>query len=224
MFSIYIFTQALLFTGTLWAQYTNRYALTDQMVYLCILLNAVVILYKSFLTRKNRSPVSVAGMHTILPPAILLLTLCADTLLVLLDIWHLAGVALFGCVHILYAVYLIPERERFLLRDLLLRFMLLIALLLTVILSGRFSLLAMAAAFSFSQLLSGTFLSILIAAKTRARRDHLLATGLLLFLACDICVGLRNAELSAAVEDAAYMLNWIFYIPSQFLITYSFLL
>lgn len=61
----------------------------------------------------------------------------------------------------------------------------------------------------------------------RGRYNILFAVGLLLFLCCDICVGLDNAGsvLGLNLPDGLYAFTswaiWIFYMPSQVLITLS---
>lgn len=61
----------------------------------------------------------------------------------------------------------------------------------------------------------------------RGRYNVLFAVGLLLFLCCDVCVGLHNAgnvlglNLPARLCVFASWAIWIFYMPSQVLITLS---
>ena len=82
---------------------------------------------------------------------------------------------------------------------------------------GQADLMHAAAAYSFSQLLVNTVCALCDARK-KGRGKWLFAAGLLLFLGCDICVGLRNLAVPYAVREAAYALNWVFYLPSQVLI------
>ena len=47
-------------------------------------------------------------------------------------------------------------------------------------------------------------------------------TGLLLFVGCDLCVGLHNlAGIPAPLAAFARVGMWLFYLPSQVLITLS---
>ena len=61
----------------------------------------------------------------------------------------------------------------------------------------------------------------------RSRQNLLFALGLLLFLCCDVCVGLDNAgsviglNLSSAFVNVIQYLIWVFYMPSQVLIACS---
>ena len=60
----------------------------------------------------------------------------------------------------------------------------------------------------------------------KSRENLLFALGLLLFLGCDICVGLHNGdmvglEFSEASRNAIQFFIWFFYLPAQVLITLS---
>ena len=201
----YMIIQICLFVCVLSAQFTNQYSLTDLFVWSCVLINFVFIV----ICRKTggRPPCPVF--------AALFLTLCADTLLVLLDTQYLCGVILFCCVQVSYALYLEGRRKQCMIVP--------AAAILLLLGCGMLSPLSGAAVFSYSRLLLNTVLAFLAAKKSRSQNDRLFAIGLLLFLGCDTCVGIRNSLLPAGIRDAAYMLNWIFYVPSQFLITLSFL-
>lgn len=70
----------------------------------------------------------------------------------------------------------------------------------------------------FSQLVSNTVL----AWTGRGRPGRLFALGLTLFVGCDLCVGLFNALPAAApLYPAVSVGMWLFYLPSQALITLS---
>ena len=221
----YMIIQICLFVCVLSAQFTNQYSLTDLFVWSCVLINFVFIV----ICRKTggRPPCPVF--------AALFLTLGADTLLVLLDTQYLCGVILFCCVQVSYALYLEGRRKQYLWSDTdfggrghvhsgpAIRVIVPAAAILLLLGCGMLSPLSGAAVFSYSRLLLNTVLAFLAAKKSRSQNDRLFAIGLLLFLGCDTCVGIRNSLLPAGIRDAAYMLNWIFYVPSQFLITLSFL-
>lgn len=60
----------------------------------------------------------------------------------------------------------------------------------------------------------------------KSRKNLLFALGLLLFLGCDICVGLHNGEMvglnfDEATRSAIQFFIWFFYLPAQVLITLS---
>ena len=182
------------------------------------------------------------------PCRIMLLTLCADTFLVLLDTLYLPGVLLFCVVQVFYALQLYRREKELYGRinwmTLWLRVLLFILpaglVVQRLVSSGAGSLYDMAlsvpAVFSFSQLLVNTLCAIrnirhpaapyrsgrdIIDVSLQIHADRLFAVSMLLFLGCDLCVGLRNLPVSAVVQNAAYALNWIFYIPSQVLLSLS---
>ena len=74
-------------------------------------------------------------------------------------------------------------------------------------------------------MLAGNVVDAFILCK-RGLKNILFAVGLLLFLCCDICVGLDNAvgiiglNLGAAGGPIQFLI-WVFYMPSQVLITLS---
>lgn len=60
----------------------------------------------------------------------------------------------------------------------------------------------------------------------KSRENLLFALGLLLFLGCDICVGLHNGdmvgiEFAEGTRSAIQFFIWFFYLPAQVLITLS---
>ena len=60
------------------------------------------------------------------------------------------------------------------------------------------------------------------AALSLGRRGRMFGLGLLLFVGCDVCVGLHNlAGLPAPLSAFAQVGMWLFYLPSQVLIVLS---
>ena len=56
----------------------------------------------------------------------------------------------------------------------------------------------------------------------RGGRGRMFGLGLLLFVGCDVCVGLHNlAGLPAPLSAFAQVGMWLFYLPSQVLIVLS---
>ena len=213
----YLCVELILFACVLLTQAADLRSAEDVLIWLCIGFNAVYM-----------SAVSGSGLACL----IMLLTWFADTLLVLLDVCYTGGVLLFCCVQLLYAWYL--HRRGYglvLIRSFL--FAMLLAVYLTgltgEIVSGE-AFYVLPALFSFSQLSVNVLGAVLMAGfrqsfqlphdtGRRTCEDRLFAAGLILFLGCDVCVGLRNLPVPSAVQSAAYSLNWIFYIPSQILLT-----
>lgn len=157
-------------------------------------------------------------------------TVCADYFLVYVDnVRPLPAMLFFSVTQLCYfgRLYLTdpcPKRRRV---QLFLRAGLsLFALLLTVlILGGDTDALALVSMFYYANLILNVIFAFV------GRRDTLLAIGLLLFLLCDTCVGLGNLYAYLPVNEAALNrvlygycnLAWVFYSPSQVLLSLSLL-
>ena len=135
-------------------------------------------------------------------------TLLADLFLLVLGRWYLAGVGAFCVVQALYFV--------------LLRLALSGAVLLV---AGRFSALEPLTALSvfyFTQLAANALESLFL-----GRRYAAFSAGLVLFVCCDLCVGLQNLSAFLPVSGHGGLFAfarvgmWLFYLPSQVLITLS---
>lgn len=152
-------------------------------------------------------------------------TLLADTFLLLLDAGYLAGVASFCVVQILYLLRIrrwggwpLPLWAG-------LRGGLFPAALAVLAALGVLEPLTALAAFYFTQLLCSAAESWVT---VRQGRDRLcFAAGLLLFVGCDLCVGLHNlpnllpVDASGGIFSFAAAGMWLFYLPSQVLLTLS---
>ena len=129
----------------------------------------------------------------------LALTLAADFLLLVLDARYALGVALFCGVQGLYLARLTA------------------AALLAAALLGLLSPLNALALVYFPELVCNA-----AAALSLGRRGRLFGLGLLLFVGCDVCVGLHNLTGTPAPLAAfAQVGMWLFYLPSQVLIVLS---
>ena len=155
------------------------------------------------------------GGDRLVPPA-LACTALADLFLLVLNRHYLLGVAIFLAVQTLYLLRL---RRAGAGNGWWLRSGLALLLALAVYALGLASALNLLACLYFSQLLSNTCLAWTL----RGRAWRLFALGLTLFVGCDVCVGLFN--LSGLVPDTLYQFArvgmWLFYLPSQVLITLS---
>ncbi len=145
----------------------------------------------------------------------LALTVCADLFLLVLDNFYAIGVAFFCPVQIIYALRLRRMREGktlFALRALL------FAAMLAIVCAVQPSALNILSAFYFSQLVCN-------AIEAADAKNRLFSVGLLLFVCCDICVGLCNITFPFPASDAVFpiirILMWAFYLPSQVLIVLS---
>lgn len=149
------------------------------------------------------------------------LTLLADLFLLVLDRWYPAGVACFCVVQLLYLERIAVARPGRLPLRLALRGVLAGAALAAAGVLGALEPLTALALFYFSQLAFNVLECLMLRPGYR-----LFGVGLLLFLCCDVCVGLQN--LSAWFPAAAGPLvefarvgMWLFYLPSQVLISLS---
>ncbi len=155
--------------------------------------------------------------------AAMALTLFADTFLLLLDRYYLIGVLAFCIVQTLYAVYLFPLAGR---KSIPPRIGLFLLAVLILVLAGSADGLTVASAWSYTQLLVNVVCAF-VGRKSRPG-GTLFALGMLLFLLCDTCVGLYHitgyfaGSLFEEIAGAAGYLMWVFYLPSQVLITCSF--
>ena len=152
--------------------------------------------------------------------AALAFTLLADLFLLVLDRWYPAGVAAFCGAQALYLVRMARLRPEGLPLRLVLRGCAAAAALVLVWHLGALDGLTALSLLYFSQLACNAMESLSLPALRG------FSLGLLLFLCCDVCVGLRNLSAwfpSAAgpLLDFARVGMWLFYLPSQVLIALS---
>ena len=145
------------------------------------------------------------------------LTLCADFFLLVLDRDYALGVAVFCLVQGLYFLRLcrcMGRRPRWLLRG-------------VIFALGLGALWGMAALTALNTLAIFYFANFvgnaLSALEVPGRRGRLFALGLWLFLCCDICVGVHNAQLLLPQwgARAVQVGMWLFYLPGQVFIALS---
>ena len=144
----------------------------------------------------------------------LCLTLAADFFLLVLDARYALGVALFCAVQLLYLARLRRMGAGLWLP---LRLGLTGAALLLAALAGLLTPLNALALVYFPELACNAASALAL-----GRRGRMFGTGLLLFVGCDLCVGLHNlAGIPAPLAAFARVGMWLFYLPSQVLITLS---
>ena len=153
--------------------------------------------------------------------AALALTLLSDTFLLLLDTDYQAGVAFFCGVQALYLVRIRRAGGWPAPLCLVLRCGLAAAGLIGAGALGLLDPLTALALVYFSQLLCNGLESLFL--RPRGVGVRLFSAGLLLFLGCDLCVGLHNLPLPipTALTSFAAVGMWLFYLPSQVLLTLS---
>ena len=156
-----------------------------------------------------------------LVPAALAFTLGADTFLLLLNRRYLLGVALFCVVQGLYMVRISRENGGRTLwgRRLALSLAALAAL-------GRLGMLTALNALSlvyFLNFFCNAVQALGLALTAGTARRQAFAAGLVLFLCCDLCVGIFNVPGLAPepLERFSRVGMWLFYLPAQVLITLS---
>lgn len=183
---------------------------SSHIKYICI---CICVLYSSYIIISRLASFSKI---IIILAATQILTLTADTFLLLLDSNYALGVLCFCLVQTGYAVYLKSHTGRsYLFLRLSLYFV--VALTLCIVFGPDFVLLL--SAYSYTQL----FFNVCHSFKNR----DMLTLGLVLFLLCDTCVGLSNIELYMPQTPSAFshiigVLIWLFYLPSQVIIVYYF--
>lgn len=150
-----------------------------------------------------------------LVPIALTLTAGADWFLLVRNDHYALGIALFLCVQ---TVYYLRLRRMGADSGWFLRASLALLAGLGLYALHMASPVNLLAVLYFSQLASNTAL----AWTGRGRPGRLFALGLTLFVGCDLCVGLFNALPAAAPLYPVVSLGmWLFYLPSQVLITLS---
>lgn len=160
-----------------------------------------------------------------LTAAALALTLLSDTFLLLLDACYPVGVACFCGVQTLYLLRIRRAGGWPAPVCAALRCGLAVLGLICAGVLGALNPLTVLALLYFSQLLCNGLESLCL--RPRGAGVRLFSAGLLLFLGCDLCVGLHNlsgllqSPLPAALTSFAAVGMWLFYLPSQVLITLS---
>lgn len=138
-------------------------------------------------------------------------TVGADWFLLVRNGNYPAGVGLFILVQLLYVVRMELLRGRSSKAGPVLRAL---ALLAALVLFRTGDLLSGLALFYFANL-------VVNALEAFAMEERVFALGLLLFVCCDLCVGLWNLRPAPALTEFARVGMWLFYLPSQVLIVLS---
>ncbi|MBO4359035.1 MAG: hypothetical protein J5796_04460 [Erysipelotrichaceae bacterium] len=142
--------------------------------------------------------------------AAMFFTLLADFFLLVLNDHYLIGVSSFIVVQMVYCLYLYTRSCS---TYLPVRAVIYAVLLVAMYLKGELDLFNAAVLFYFMNL-TMNFISSL-----SGDVSGLYSIGLFLFVLCDICVGLHNLLPAGKPYDIATFLMWVFYLPSQVLIS-----
>lgn len=185
--------------------------------YLIIVINLIMSLYLLYYHRNKVVVLNILGLF---------FTLISDTFLVIYDSHYLIALFFFSFVHILYFIKIkvVTKEYRIKLIDIFRFISIIIAFVLVIIITyNNFDLLYLVAAFYFLMLLFNFIYCIKI-----YKTNKLMTIGLLLFIFCDIFVGLnfiKEILLLDSLPFLNFLLNgwfntiWFFYAPSQVLLT-----
>lgn len=144
----------------------------------------------------------------------LAVTLCADVFLLLLNECYTLAVALFCAVQGLYFVRIFRNNGR---RSLwAIRVLLLAAALAALLCCDILTPLNILAAVYFTSFVCNLLQSF-------SMGNRVFSLGLMLFICCDICVGMHNLQefSNAALNEFTKVGMWLFYLPSQVFISLS---
>lgn len=182
-------------------------------ILLCLAVSAVMI----YFNRDADSVIATAAM---------VFTAISDLFILVLDDYFKIGLATFIIAHSLYLYRLYNGRVKKIWISLTVRAV--VAAILIGVVCGVFGAdLLIIEAGVYIVLLFGNCVEALIMCN-RGLKNILFSIGLLLFLGCDICVGLKHGsmvgvELSEKVYNFVVYMIWVFYLPSQVLIACALL-
>lgn len=193
-----------------------------------ILLNALFMLFLV-------SGVKGSGKKTAVPgiPLAVFTTLLADCFLVALHSLsnfefvsfispltaNMIGYFIFGMVQVEYACYLGLTKRR-----VIIRVGFYLAFIVAIAAAGLLTLDRFIACLSMSQLILNTAYAWIEHGKKRSLASLLMAVGITLFLGCDLCIMIRIlAPAEGFIYSAICFMVWVFYIPSQVVLTSSYI-
>lgn len=154
-------------------------------------------------------------------------TSIADTFLILLDDYYILALVFFIFTQISYFIYIrITFSNKKWLKDIFLRLLtIVIGTVLIPFVEKDSRLITFLSIVYFSNLLLNFIYSCCV-----KKKNYLFIIGLLLFICCDFCVGcfnigdiieISNDSLFAKIRDYPINLSWLFYYPSQILLSVS---
>ena len=193
-----------------------------------ILLNALMMLFLVFGVKKSGKDTLVKGL-----PLAVFTTLLADCFLVLLHglskaeivysisplTANMIGFSIFGIVQVVYACYLGLTKKR-----VIIRIGSYGALIIGFSIAGLLTLDRFIASLSMSQSVLNVIYSWIEHKKKRTTASLLLAIGITLFFGCDFLIMLRMLlPAQGFLYSVICFMVWVFYIPSQVVLTSSYL-
>ena len=143
----------------------------------------------------------------------LMFTIVADLILVIICEHLPIGVGFFILVQLGYLNFIHYEKNKF--RFITTIIITLIALLILIIFRNDPNLNIYVSTLYGLLFISNTTFAII------KKLDKMFIIGLILFMLCDICVALDTLQFFNDPNDFIFRLIWVFYMPSQILITFS---
>ncbi len=193
-----------------------------------ILLNALFMIFLVLCVKKAGKDTLIMGI-----PLAVFTTLLADCFLVMLYglssaeivrfmsplTANMIGFFIFGMVQVIYACYLGLTKRRLIIRVAFYLF-----LILGIAVAGLFTFDKFIACLSMSQLILNVVYAWIEHRKKRTTASLLLAIGITLFFGCDFSIMLRMLlPPQGFIYAAICFVVWVFYIPSQVVLTSSYL-
>lgn len=211
---LFVFAESILYVSFLALDLLSASGVLSAILKYCSIL---LCFFFSLMSGRTRDRILIT--------AALGLTAVADLFLLILDSHYLTGVLCFCGVQMLYYCRILRAGGIFCLAFLPVRFLLTGCIFLLLGILHIFDPLSAAGAFYFTQLLFNAAESL--AVRRKNVQYTLFCTGLFLFICCDLCVGLSNLRSMAVYSVPEPVLSfaqigmWLFYLPSQVLITLS---
>jgi len=193
---------------------TNKhhcFILSELIIYLCFLAGdlfaydtslikyaGIILCFVRVVYKRNRIIALAFG-----------LTMISDFFLLLLDRYYITGVCFFVLVQMTYLYYLHQQRCR---QYLVPRGVLFAVGAILLFVNRQTDALSVVTLFYFVNLLGNTMSSF------SNPELKMMSLGFVLFVCCDICVGLHNLLPYGRLYDVVSFCMWLFYLPSQILI------
>ena len=193
-----------------------------------ILLNALFMIFLVIRVKKADKDIAIQGI-----PLAVFTTLLADLFLVLLHGLsehgtisfisplesEMIGFLIFGIVQVIYAFYLGLTKRRLIIRS---GFYL--AFIIAIFAAGLLTFDRFIACLSMSQLILNLVFVWIEHRKKQTLASLLLAIGITLFFGCDLFIMLRMLlPAGGFIYEIIRFMVWVFYIPSQVILTSSYL-
>lgn len=211
LLSILIFIELLIYIYFVNGDITESYE-TKYIKYISIILIVLYTIIYSLINKKINLFFSLG----------LLFTLFADTFLLLLDNYYEVGLICFNLVQTYYFIGLKNQIKKIFIPQAFLRIVIFIScLIIGITIDDLVSLLSL----SYISFLIFNILSLLFFSEKK-KEEIFLLIGLILFLLCDISVGINNIAYSLdisyknkqIIDSITDVTMWLFYLPSQIII------